>query len=346
MLKQQQSLDYCQEEVRILREVLRDEYDCKRLLLNDSQKRRLAVKAKPLGRHILGKITKTFQPDTLLQWYRDLAAKKYDSSSSGRRKSGRPRVSSEIIEQVLRMAKANPSWGYDRIRGVLAHVGLEVGRTTIKRILDDHGIVPDPEQKRRVQWKEFLSSHMHVIAATDFFCTEVMTKFGLVRYMVLFVIDISTRRVEIAGISANPDGEWMKQMARNLTDCFDGFLNGKRYLIHDRDSLFTKDFKEILKSIDVATIKLPPFSPNLNSFAERYVQTVKFEYLDKMIFTSEEQLRYVLSEFDTHYHRERPHMGLDNKIIDPWPQDEEGEIVEFRRLGGLLKSYRRVKKAA
>ena len=180
LLKQQQSLDYCQEEVRILREILRDEYDCKRLLLNDSQKRRLAVKAKPLGRHVLEKITKIFQPDTLLQWYRDFVAKKYDSSSSGRRKSGRPRVSSEIIEQVLRMARNNPSWGYDRIKGALAHVGLEVGRTTIKRTLDDHGIVPDPEQKRRVQWKEFLSSHMHVMAATDFFCSEVMTKFGLV----------------------------------------------------------------------------------------------------------------------------------------------------------------------
>ena len=247
---------------------------------------------------------------------------------------------------VVRIARNNPSWGYDKIRGVVEHLGFEIGRNTIRRILDDHGIVPEPDQKRRVSWKEFIASHKEVIAATDFCCVELLTKRGLARCMILFFIDISSRRVEIGGIKAYPNGVWMKQIARNISDHEEGFLKNKKYLVHDRDTLYTKEFDGIIESSGTKIIKMPPYAPDMNAYSERFVQTLKFECLNKMVFTSQKQLEYTVSEFITYYHRERPHCGLNRKMIDPWPQDEDGQIVEFQRLGGLLKSYRRVKKAA
>jgi putative transposase len=344
LLQMQKSLDYCQEESRVLREVLRDQYGCKQLQLTDSQRRRLASKGHDVGRHLLKQVSVLFSPDTIIGWYRKLVAQKYDGSRS--RKAGRPRTSKELVDLVIRIARNNPSWDYDRIRGVIEHLGFEIGKTTIRRILDDHGIVPDPEQKRRIRWKEFLASHKEVLAATDFCCVELLTKRGLVRCMILFFIDIASRRVEIAGIKASPDGLWMKQVARNITDSEDGFLKDNKYLIHDRDSLYTKEFDEIIESSGTTIIKTSVCAPDMNAYSERFVQTLKFECLNKMIFTSQDQLEYAVSEFMTYYHRERPHQGLGRAMIDPWPQDEDGEIVEFQRLGGLLKSYRRVKMAA
>ncbi len=140
------------------------------------------------------------------------------------------------------MARGNPRWGYTRIRGALRNLGHEIGRNTIKRILVENGFDPAPLRKQGMSWETFLKAHWGAIAATDFFSVEVLTRTGLVRYFVLFIIDLRTRRVEIAGIARRPDGEWMKQIARNLTDAGDG-LNGARYLIHDRDPLFADAFR-------------------------------------------------------------------------------------------------------
>ncbi len=178
------------------------------------------------------------------------------------------------------MAGENPGWGYTRIRGALRNIGHEIGRNTIKRILHENGI--DPAPLRKMPWNTFLRAHWGAIAATDF-SVEVLTRAGLVRYFVLFVIDLQTRRVEIAGIAQQPNGEWMKQIARNLTDADDGFLNGARYLIHDRDPLFTEAFREILGSSGVRTVKLPARSPDLNAYAERFVRSIKSECLAQMI---------------------------------------------------------------
>jgi transposase InsO family protein len=164
--------------------------------------------------------------------------------------------------------------------------------------------------------------------------------------MILIFIDLASRRVEIGGIKANPDGAWMKQVARNLTDCENGFLKNTKYLVHDRDPLYTKTFDAFVESSGTEIIKTSVCAPDMNAYAERIIQTLKHECLNKMIFTTQEQLEYAVSEFMTYYHRERPHQGLGGAIIDPWPQDDDGEIVEFQRLGGLLKSYRRVRRAA
>ncbi|MHB9138430.1 MAG: integrase core domain-containing protein [Victivallaceae bacterium] len=138
----------------------------------------------------------------------------------------------------------------------------------------------------------------------------------------------------------------MKQIARNMTDAWSGFLIGKEYLIHDRDALFTNDFTMILKSAGVKCKKLPPRSPQLNSFIESFIKSFRQECMDKLILTSEAQLRYVVREYLEYHNRERPHRGLGGEMINPWPQDPDGDIIEFSRLGGLLKSYRRVKQAA
>lgn len=148
-----------------------------------------------------------------------------------------------------------------------------MGRNTSKRILLDAGLEPAPERGKRTSWKAFLKAHSGAIAATDFFSVEVLTAVGLVRYFVLFVIDLETRRVHIAGIAHDVHGAWMQQVARALTDPIDGVLKKARYLIHDRDPLFTARFKEILKSAGVNTVRLPARSPNLNAYHERFIRT-------------------------------------------------------------------------
>jgi putative transposase len=179
------------------------------------------------------------------------------------------------------MARNNPTWGYTRIRGALYNLGHEIGRNTIKRILLDNGIDPAPLRNKRMSWETFLKAHWGAIAATDLFSVEVLTRTGLARYFVLFIIDLQTRRVEIAGIAQHPNGQWMQQIARNLTDVDVGSLNGSRYLIHDRDPLFTQAFKKLLMSAGVKTVKLPARSPNLNAYAERFVRSIKSECLAK-----------------------------------------------------------------
>jgi putative transposase len=192
---------------------------------------------------------------------------------------------------------------------------------------------------RKTTWREFLKSHWNVLAACDFFSIELLVKGKLRRYMVLFAIDLATRRVEILGVRPQPDGPWMEQIARNLTG-EGSFLAGKKYLIHDRDSLYTDKFDSILTATGVKPVELPPRSPNLNAHAERFVRSVKEECLDHLILSSEDQLRYVLGEYLRYYHHERIHQGL-HRIIEPQHEGNRGEIICIERLGGLLKSYHR-----
>ncbi len=333
--QQQDVIDYLKEENKILREKLGK----RRIILNDDQRRRLAIKGKTLGRRLLEDICCVFSPDTILKWHRRLVAQKYDGSKH-RRKAGRPRIARTLEDLIVRIASENPSWGYYRIEGQIKILGYNVSRTTIGRVLLRRGFDPDLKVRKRTTWKEFIRSHWESLAAIDFFTIEVHTWRGLARYMVLFAVELSSRKVEIAGIIPQADGQWMKQMGRNLSDPMDGFLTGKRYLIHDRDPLFTKEFAQILKAAGIQVVKTPKRSPNLNAYAERFVWSIKYECLNKMIIFGERHLRHAIGEYVRHYHCERPHQGLGNRIIDPTAQGE-GEIVVEERLGGLLKSYRR-----
>lgn len=264
--QQQDVIEYLREENRVLRVGLKG----KRLKLSDDDRRRLAVKAKALGREALSQVA---TPATLLRWYRYLVAAKYDGSK--KRSPGRPSTPRDIGELIVRIAQENPSWGYTRLRGALKNLGRELGRNTIKRILADHGIAPAPERSKSMSWSTFIKAHWGSIAATDLFTVEVLNPFGLVRYHVLFVIDIATRCVCIGGITSDPNGEWMKQIARNLTDTWDGFLLGKQYLIHDRDPLFTDAVRGLLRDSGVKPISLPAKSPNINAYAERFVLSIR-----------------------------------------------------------------------
>ena len=302
---QQVVIDYLLEENRVLKARLRGP----RLRFTDDERRRLAAKGKAVGRKLLAEVAGIVTPDTILAWHRKLIAKKWDYSSQ-RKRPGRPRVMLEITELIVCMAKANPRWGYTRIRGALSNLGHTVSRGTIANILREHGIAPAPERGRRTTWRTFLNAHWETLAATDFFTVEVSTLGRLVTFYVLIVIELSSRRVHIAGISPCPDSAFMMQVGRNLTDPVDGFLLGKRFLIMDRDKKFAEGFRSLLEAAGTRVVRLPPRSPNLNAYIERFVLSIKSECLDRMIFFGEQSLWRAVTEFVRHYHGERNHQGL------------------------------------
>ena len=203
----------------------------------DSERATLAEIGKRLGRKGLQQVARIAKPDTILGWYRKLVAAQFDGSKQ-RRSPGRPRISSEIEDLVIRLARDNPGWGYDRIVGALANLGHQVSDQTVGNILRRHGIEPVPERSKTTTWKEFIRRHMDVLAGTDFFTVEVLTWRGLVTYYVLFFIHLDSRRVSIAGITDHPDARWMRQIGRNATFDQLGYLNNGRYVLHDRDAKF------------------------------------------------------------------------------------------------------------
>ncbi len=196
----------------------------KQVRLTATGRRRIATAAMKISRRVLAQVASVANPDTILRWYRELVAAKYDGAK--KRLPGRPRRAAEIRRLIVTMAMENGKWGYTRIRGALRNLGHEIGRNTIKRVLREEGLDPAPERGRQTPWASFIEEHLGAIAAADFFNVEVLTWKGLVRFYVFFVIDIATRKVEIAGISRSPDGLWMDQIARNLVDVDDGFLLG------------------------------------------------------------------------------------------------------------------------
>jgi hypothetical protein len=232
---QQQVIAYLQEENRLLKA----QRGGQRLRLTDTERRRLAALAQPLGRKRLKEVATLATPDTLLRWYKRLIAQKFDGSMQ-RRPCGRPRVAEEIEQLVVRMAEENPTWGYRRIQGALGNLGHAIDKLTVRNILRRHHMEPAPQRRKAgMGWRQFLKMHWEVLAATDFFTVEVATWHGLVTYYVLVVMELATRRVHIAGITPHPTAAFMQQCARQLTDPGDGFLLGKRYLIRDRDTKFT-----------------------------------------------------------------------------------------------------------
>ena len=210
-------------------------------------------------------------------------------------------------------------------------------------ILKGNGVEPAPERKRQATWGTFLKAHWDSLAAIDFTTTEVWTVHGLVTMFVLVVMELKTRRIEIAGVTANPDSAWVQQMARNLTDLQDGLLKNSTHIFIDRDTKFLPLREFLETSTDIEPVVLPPRSPNCSAQLERFMRSLKQEALERMIFFGEDSLRNTLKEYSEHYHSERNFQGLENQLIDPG--DEVGETtgaIECReRLGGLLRYYHR-----
>ena len=235
---------------------------------------------------------------------------------------------------------------YDRIVGALANLGHTVSDQTVGNILRRYGIPPVPKRSQNTTWKDFIAAHiahMAVLAGTDFFTVEVLTWRGLATYYVLFFLHLESRRVSLAGLTRHPTSEWMLQMARNATDESSGFLRGQRYLLHDRDTKFCAAFLDVLRSSGIQPLTLPPKSPNLNAFAERWVGSIRQECLSKLILFGEASLRRALNEYLEHYHFERNHQGKDNLLLFPSPDGQlctKNRAVHRRdRLGGLLRFY-------
>ena len=337
--EQQEVIEYLRAENAVLREKLGK----RRILLSDDQRRRMAVKGKILGYKRLSEVGTLFTPDTILRWHRQLIANKWDHSNRRSETPGRPRVRQVIVDLTLQFAKENPTWGYDRIQGALANVGYHITDTTVGNILKSHGIEPAPNRKRTGSWSTFLKAHWDVMAAVDFTTVEIWTSSGLTTFYLLFAMELSTRKVHLAGCTVHPNDAWMKQTARELTNHFDGFLLNTNYLIMDRDTKFCDSFRGFLSDEGVKPVRLPPRSPNLNAHLERFFRSLKSECLDRLILFGEKAMCNSVREYLAHYHTERNHQGLDNELIVPLepPPDLDAEVKATERLGGLLRTYRR-----
>ena len=336
----QKVIHFQRAQIDVLREIIGQD---KRLRLNDRQRAKLAEAGKPLGRKKISEFCSLFTPDTILRWHRQLVAKHHTHEENS---PGRPPLGEEVIGRVLMLARENPTWGADRIQGELRKLGYHLSDTSVENILKDHGIEPQPKrEKSGSSWAEFLKAHWECLAATDFTTVDVWTPSGLKTIYLLFVMELKTRKVQYLGGTEHPNEAWMREAVERATG-EDGLLGGDSHptiLIHDRDTKFSEAFTDQLKDKCVQCIKLPPKSPNLNAHMERFMGSYKRELARRMIFFGKQMLDYATEQYLTHYHRERPHQGLDNELIIPLerPPDPEGNIHVEKRLGGMLKSYTR-----
>jgi putative transposase len=274
-------------------------------------------------------------PQTLLRWHRAFVGRRW---AQPHRAAGRPPVDGRVRELVLRFARENPGWGYPRIAGELLKLGLRVSPSTVRRILLANRLGPAP-RRSGPGWREFLRQQAASMLACDFFTVETVS---LRRFYVLFFIELESRRVHLAGCTANPTGAWVTQQARNLS--FTGIFERMRFLIHDRDSKFSGAFDEVFRSEGINVIHTPIRAPQANAYAERFVRTVRAECLDWLMIIGRHHLETVLHIYTAHYNRERPHRGLallspDSTSADRPPSG--GEIKRRDRLGGLIHEYHR-----
>jgi transposase len=274
-------------------------------------------------------------PQTVLRWHRELVKRKW--TYRRKRRLGRPRVAKELATLILRLARENPRWGYLRTQGELKKLGISVSATGICSVLRRHGFQPAP-RRDGPSWKEFLTQQAAGIMACDFFCVETV---WLKTLYVLFFIELSTRRVHLAGVTAHPNSAWVTQQARNLV--IEDRLAGTRFLIRDRDAKYSGAFDEVFRSESVRVIRTPIRSPKANAFSERFVRTARRECLDHILIFDERHLERSLTEYISRYNKERPHRGLSLATPEPKPAltRVNGEIVRVARLGGLINEYHR-----
>ena len=271
-------------------------------------------------------------PRTLLRWHRALVRRKWRQPPG---RVGRPPLSPEIRELVLRLARENPRWGHRRICGELGKLRFRVSPTSIRRVLAQARLEPAP-RRSGPSWREFLRAQAASIIACDFFTVETIL---LRRFYVLFFIAHGSRRVWLAGCTRNPTGEWVTQQARNLGLDFSD--QGVRFLIRDRDSKYSGPSDEVFRSEGIRIVKTPVRAPKANAIAERFVRTIRADCLDWLLILSRRHLEHVLRVFVDHYNRERPHRALD---LRP-PQARSGSEptpcrpIHRDRLGGLIHEY-------
>jgi transposase InsO family protein len=313
-------------QLRVLRRTVR------RPDLKDRDRAFLAAASRALSRDRWASFIVT--PQTLLRWHRQLVRRKW---TYPRRGPGRPPVDPDVTDLVIRLARENPRWGCVRIQGELRKLGIRLGASTIRRILRHAGLGPAP-RRTGPTWSEFLRSQGRGVLACDFFTVETVF---LKTLYVLFFIELSTRRVHVAGATTRPDSSWVAQQARNLG--ITGRLEDKHILLRDRDSKFSGPFDEVLRTEGLTVVKTPVRSPRANAFAERWVGTVRRECLDHILVFGRRHLQGVLTTYTEHYNRARPHRSLDLHPPDLTASETSAGRQIRRRdiLGGLIHEYKR-----
>lgn len=280
------------------------------------------------------------QPETLLRWHRDLVRRKWTYAH----RPGRPSIPAGTGSIVLRLARENPTWGYRRIQGELATMGVVLAPSSVWAILRRNGIDPSP-MRSGPTWAEFLSSQASSMLACDFFSVDTVL---LKRLYVLFFIELDTRRAYVAGVTAHPTGSWVVQQARNLTMVLKDRVHPVKFLIRDRDTKFTSSFDEVFRAEGIRIIRTPIRASQANAFAERFVGTVRRECLDRMLIFGRRHLERVLSEYIAHYNGYRPHRALAQLAplnVEPPPHFSDPEPRDLRRSDsafGLIHEYRLV----
>jgi putative transposase len=285
----------------------------------------------------LHQVIRIFQPETVLRWHRQLVRRKWTHNPDGRR--GRPKIDPDLERLVVRLAKENRDWGYDKIRGELKKLEYTISPGTIASILKRYNIPPAPDRGGSPSWRHLMKHYKDQILACDFFTVETLF---LKTVYVLFFIELGSRRVHCAGCTTNPDGNWVTQQARQLVWDVEDRDPRLHFLIHDRDTKFTNAFDAVFRSEDVKIILTPVQAPNANSVAERWVRSVRTECLDKLLIINQSHLRSVLTEYTNYYNTARPHQGIDLKTpIHRLPQSRDGPIQRGDVLGGIIHDYYR-----
>jgi putative transposase len=274
-------------------------------------------------------------PATLTRWHRQLIARHWTYPHA---RPGRPPVDPEIRKLVLRLAADNPTWGHRRIQGELAGLGHRVAASTVWKILHRAGVDPAPRRSGPT-WTQFLTAQAHSILACDLFTVDTVF---LKRIYVLFFVELATRRVHLAGVTAHPSGAWVAQQARNLLMDLDQRIAGLRFLLRDRDSKFTAVFDAVFAAEGIEVVKTPLRAPRANAVAERWVGTVRRECLDRMLIVGQRHLTTVLAEYIRHYNDHRPHRSLDQQPPNPSSKVVALSATRIQRrpvLGGLINEY-------
>jgi putative transposase len=278
-----------------------------------------------------------FQPETVLKWHRELVRRKWTYQATKPR--GRPHTSKAIEALVVRFARENADWGYGKIVGELGKLGYEISEQTIANILERHGLPPAPERRGSVSWRHLMTHYKEQILACDFFTVDTLF---LQTVYVLFFIELHTRRVYLAGCTAQPDSAWVTQQARQMVWQLEAREPAIHFLIHDRDTKFGATFDTVFQSTRVHIIRTPFRAPNANAYAERRVRTVRQECLNKLFILNETHLRRVLREYIAYYNARRPHQGLGQRFSIPGPTPARtGVICCHPVLGGLIHDYDR-----
>ena len=286
----------------------------------------------------LSQVVILFKPDTLLKWHRELVRRKWTFKKKAA--LGRPPISPELETLLLRLAKENPTWGYGKLEGELGKLRYAIGRSTIKDVLKRKRVPPAPERgKHASSWRTFLAHYQDQIVACDFFTVETA---WLQTLYILFFIELGSRRVRLAGCTANPTSAWVTQQARQFSWMIQDRTVPARVLIHDRDTTFPAAFDAVFTSEDVTIIRTPVRAPNANAFAERWIRSVREECLDKILILGEGHLGRVLMTYLDYYNHARPHQGIEQHCpVRMRNLARDGPIERRDTLGGVLHDYYR-----